>query len=70
MICRELNKVHKANEKDINSEAVLTIILSHGPQASAVLQSGGSSKWKKMVTYNWIKYENEYCNEKTVPGEI
>lgn len=44
MIYTERNKDQKANEKDINSEEVLTIILSHCPQASAVLQSGGSSK--------------------------
>lgn len=37
-----MSKVQKVNEKGINSEAVLTIILSCGPQASALLQSGGS----------------------------
>lgn len=30
MICREVNKVQKENEKDIDSEAVLTIIPCHG----------------------------------------
>lgn len=42
MICREVNKVQKVNER--NSEAVLTIVLSRGSRASAVLQSGGSFK--------------------------
>jgi len=40
--CREVNKVQKVNEKDINSEAVLTVTLSLDPQASPVLQSGDS----------------------------
>lgn len=44
MICREVNKVQKVNERERNSEAVLTIVLSRGSRASAVLQSGGSFK--------------------------
>lgn len=44
MICREVNKVQKVNENDINSEVVLTIILPCGPQASPLLQSGGNVK--------------------------
>lgn len=42
LIYRKVSKVQKVNEKDINSEAVLTTILSCGPQAPELLQSGSS----------------------------